>query len=137
MTKRYGFTDWGAEAVLLPKPPKRQRTLPPPSDNLDLLAPSVAVDTSEAAADALNTRPGKARRLTDRHKILMVLAVSPKTREELEGATGLGGNTVRPRVGELSTGGYVRQMDATRLTSTGSPAHLLAITEKGYKQVGR
>lgn len=137
MPKPYGYVDFGREAVLLPKPPKRQRTIKPPPDNLDLLAPSVPVDTSEDAADALNTPQGKARRLTDRHRILMVLATGPKTREELEGETGLIGNTVRPRVGELMTGGYVRQLEATKLTSTGSKAHLLQITEKGYKQVGR
>ncbi len=96
-------------------------------------APSVAVETSMAAADALDTPDGKKRRTTQRVQLLRLIAASEtgKTDDELEVLTGLPGNTVCPRRGELHAAGYVDVSTMTRLTRRHRQARVWFATVRG------
>jgi hypothetical protein len=83
-------------------------------------------ETSRLAA--LDTFP---RQDTHRWRILHAAArAEGATRDELEVLTGLGGNTVRPRVQELIEGGFIFETDQTRTTRHKSEATVVKITTK-------
>lgn len=66
--------------------------------------------TSRLAALRALPRSGSAR-----HAILdLIFRLGPQTDEEIQDRTLLGGNTERPRRGELVTGGWLRDTGLTR-----------------------
>lgn len=98
-------------------------------------APSVPRRTSEDAAD----RQSVPKRETDRVRILQALALSYDgyTRDELAEKLSVTPNTVRPRIAELRTLGFVHDGRLTRLTVTGSPAAVVEITQEGLAYLSR
>ncbi len=79
--------------------------------------------TSRAAAESVEPATAAAHRrrvleyVSNRH--------DGATREEIELATGLSGNTVRPRVVELIHAGSLRESNVTRKTRSGRNAAVL------------
>jgi hypothetical protein len=55
----------------------------------------------------------------------IIMAKDGATREELEGVTGLGGNSIRPRVRELIRAGLLKETGDTRKTRAGIAASVL------------
>lgn len=100
--------------------------------------PSVAVDTSEAAADALDTTEGRKRKTSLRMRMLRVIASreSGFSDDELEAEFGLPGNTICPRRLELVTAGYLDTSALTRPTRKGRQAHVHFCTAKGRALLG-
>lgn len=93
-------------------------------------------ETSRAGALDNYPRSGSQRDRVLRH--VLVSGERGMTREELEQATGLGGNTIRPRVRELIDGSWLRvranDMDGAvalrRKTAMGNWSEVLEATEK-------
>ena len=96
-------------------------------------APSVPVDTSEAAADALSFTPaGKARRRKAQLTVLAILASRDgATIDEIDALTGYGTGTICPRVDELRTAEWIKTTTETRRTRKGSNARVHVITALG------
>jgi hypothetical protein len=96
--------------------------------------PSVPVDTSEAAAEHVHVT-GRAAQL--RVHILQLIAAqvaSGLTADEIEVATGLEGNTVRPRLMELRDQGLIEASGCVkRRTRRGMLARAIYATEKGRR----
>jgi len=81
--------------------------------------------TSIAAAESI-----RGTAATDRQRVLDAIraaGIHGLTREEIEAATGLSGNTVRPRVDKLMTDGLIEEAGEIRRTSTGRPAKVLTV----------
>jgi hypothetical protein len=89
-------------------------------------------ETSRQAAIDTYERMGKHHR-----QILYAIALQGYglTREEIEQVTGLGGNTIRPRVKELIGGGMLVETDRTRTTKRGSRAAVIEATAHGRKEL--
>jgi repressor of nif and glnA expression len=89
-------------------------------------------ETSKEAAASVATRAH-----TQRERILRMLIAlqSPATRECLENALTMKGNSVRPRLRELEDRRLVRRTGEHGLTSSGHKAELLAITERGRQAI--
>jgi hypothetical protein len=121
------------------RPPRHQNVL----DELPLFAapaPSVAVPTSEAAADAVDSPDGRQRAAAIRSRLLVLLCSREAgfTADELEVETGVPGNTVRPRLAELHTAGLIEaSATITRATRTGKQARVVFPTTAGRKAVER
>ena len=82
--------------------------------------------TSNAAAESIS----RARRETDCARILaFIIANCGATREEIELATGIRGNTVRPRCLDLIDAGRVYESAVTRKTTSGRKAFVLKAKE--------
>lgn len=97
-------------------------------------APSAPTPSSEAAADALSTPSGKARRQSQNRRLLALLAAreSGYTREELAEASGIPINVICARVHDCAAMGWLdKSSEITRLTKTGSKASVLFITSQG------
>ena len=97
-------------------------------------APSVPVDSSEAAADAIKAS-GRAAKL--RVLILKMIAArvaSGMTADEIQVATGLGGDTVRPRLMELHDQGLIEASETVkRPTRKGKLARAIYATAKAQR----
>jgi hypothetical protein len=120
------------------RPPRHQAVL----DELPLFAapaPSVAVPTSEAAADAVDTAIGRQRAAETRARLLVLIVAhvgGGMTADELEAATGIPGNSIRPRLSELHTAGLIEASDAVkRRTRSGKLARAIFATQKGHRAV--
>jgi len=82
--------------------------------------------TSIAAADSQSTRKVQ----LDRERILAHVRNSGgETRDQIEEATGMIGNTIRPRVKELLRAGKLVETTIQRPTRTGRGANVLVIGE--------
>jgi len=91
--------------------------------------PSVAVDTSEDAADSLK---GIANRM--RREVLTVVAAAGATGltcEEMCRHTRLAANTGRPRLWELEGMGYIVKSERKRRTQSGRQARAYVATAAG------
>lgn len=78
--------------------------------------------TSRASAAAVD---GGSKKDTDRAAILLLLAhTGPLTDEQIQTATGIEGNTERPRRRELQQAGLVRNSGHTAKTASGRNAFL-------------
>jgi hypothetical protein len=81
--------------------------------------------TSIAAAES---KRGSAA--TDRQRVLDAIraaGIHGLTREQIEVATALTGNTVRPRVAELIAAGTIEEAGELRRTTTGRAARVLSV----------
>lgn len=90
-------------------------------------------DTSRQAALDNYPRSG-----TQRRRVLEAIGQAGewgRTRDELAHELGLSGNAIRPRVCELSDGGFVEESGRTRKTDLGSEAAVLVLTTKGREQM--
>jgi hypothetical protein len=79
--------------------------------------------TSIAAAESI-----RGTAATDRQRVLDAIraaGIHGLTREQIEVATGLAGNSVRPRVAELIAAGTIEEAGEIRRTSTGRAARVL------------
>ena len=95
------------------------------------LAPFSDDDTSREAAKLIVPHLARLER-----SVLVALMARPMSAQGLEVATGLAGNTVRPRLVTLRLKGLVEQ-DATQyaVTESGRRARVWRLTEKGRKVV--
>lgn len=84
-------------------------------------------ETSRAAAERVDTAAISLRARV--HAWLIQRGVAGGTHEEIAAGTGIRLDTVKARVHELGTTGDVRGLDATRPTSTGSPAMVFVSSE--------
>jgi DNA-binding MarR family transcriptional regulator len=89
-------------------------------------APSVPSRTSEDAA-----RDIRVSLSPQRLRILTCLRTRPGTAEEVADRTGLSGNSVRPRLRECETVGWVERTSQVRATRAGRDAYVYALTEAG------
>lgn len=89
-------------------------------------------ETSRQAAIATYPRQG-----SQRWRILCAVAGSKNgmTRDEIEQACDLGGNTVRPRVQEMINDSFLRETMATRTTRSGATAVVLVITDRARAEM--
>lgn len=81
--------------------------------------------TSIAAAESVRSTAA-----TDRQRILEAVraaGIHGMTREQIEVATGLTGNTVRPRVAELLAAGTIEEAGEIRRTTSGRAAKVLTV----------
>lgn len=101
-----------------------------PDPDANALGPIGATDTSRKAALDNFPRSG-----SQRHRILVSLGSSSKTRYELCVTLEMPNQSVCPRIKELINGGWVRSTADTRVTATGSDAEVLEVTEKGAKEL--
>lgn len=86
-------------------------------------------DTSHAAAVAIENKTAMRRR--EVWKALVKAGANGLTRQELEPATCLSGDSIRPRVLELIASGHVIESQVqTRLTRAGNAAAVLLATGK-------
>lgn len=97
-------------------------------------APSVPVDTSESAADAITPHVRWQHRLVCE---ALARTTAGLTRQEIETETRLDGNTIRPRVWELVTMGYVVATGKRARTTSGRQAKVLALTDLGRRTLAR
>lgn len=88
-------------------------------------------DTSKAAARIVKVTA----RSTAARVLVGIAHHGEATNEEIEQITGLDGNTVRPRVGELRVGGYIERTGGTRPTSKGNEAELHRLTDDGRRKI--
>lgn len=95
-------------------------------------APSVDVDTSEAAAASMVVSLSP-----QRERIMRTLAVEDLTAEGIGLLIDLSGNSVRPRLRECETVGWVERLAATRATASGREAHLYRLTDAGRDELRR
>lgn len=115
------------------QPATKRRKVAPPSDSglmlWDAPAPSVPRSTSEDAADGQS----RSKRQIDRVRILRAVAFTRDglTRDQIAEELGISPNTVRPRIVELMTLGYVHDQRLMRLTQTGSLAAVCEATDAG------
>jgi hypothetical protein len=90
------------------------------------LAPHNGTRTSEAAARSLSNT---AQQLAAIHA-LVLSRMDGLTRQEIEDATGLGGDTARPRIWSLLKSGHLIQTEQTRATRSGRQAFILVGVRK-------
>lgn len=139
MTRRaYGYLDWDKEAVLLPKPPKRQKTVGTDGGQTDLLAPVVpaarATDpsTSNDAIHDVLPRAG-----SQQHQLLLAYGSRPMglTNEEAAEIAGLldSRSCWWKRCADLLAAGLIEDTFTEKLASTGSSCRVCAITAKGKR----
>lgn len=137
MTRRaYGFLDWSKEAVLLPKPKPRPKTVGTDAGQTDLLAPVVPAarntdpSTSNAAIHDVLPRAG-----SQQYRLLLAYGSRPMglIAEEAAEIAGLNIRGACPwkRVGELLRAGLLDDTFTTRLASTGSAQRVCSISSKG------
>lgn len=89
--------------------------------------PSVAVDTSEEAAEAIRCITPKLRRQV----FAAILSTGGATCDELCHTLGRGGNTIRPRLRELEDQTLIVKSDRRRPTASGCMAVVYEATAKG------
>ena len=97
-------------------------------------APSQPSATSEAAADAITTPTGKARREAKLVRLLQLIASreSGYTIDELDAETQLGTGTICPRIDELRLAGFIDTSETvTRPTRRKREAAVHFATIKG------
>ena len=96
--------------------------------------PSSPTDTQKAAALTALPTSGSSRMA-----VLDVLAYAQPdaTDEEIADVTLLSLNTVRPRRGELVTGGWVEDSGTRRDTSSGNPSTVWRLTAEARERLGR
>lgn len=94
------------------------------------LGPFNEKETSRHAALDNYPRSG-----SQRHRVLLSIATSSATRNELGRRLNLSTDSVRPRVWELMNGGFVEESGLTRITELKSQAAVLRVTQKGRKQI--
>lgn len=87
-----------------------------------------APETSRQAALANAPRSG-----TQRAKVLLALYDHALTDDEIAATTDLVGNAVRPRRGELVSGGFVEDSGHRRSSWMGHPAVVWQVTDKGAR----
>ena len=98
-----------------------------------LTPPSVAVDTSELAAEAI--RPYRQRIYDIVVTYVTACGVRGATAQEIERGTGFGGSTTRPRLCEATlTGGPLVRCADTRKTTSGRQAHIYRAKAFGPKE---
>lgn len=105
-----------------------KRPARPVADDLPLfVAPSVAVDTSEDAAEKV--RP----RVKDAHRVILALLVMHEYLAcyEIEQRTGWEGNFTRPRLWELEGLQWIRKTGVKRPTPRGATARCYTLTPLG------
>lgn len=97
--------------------------------------PSNGVDTSDAAARrAIKNVAGS------RLRVLAAIAVGETagrclSAEGVESPTGLSGNTIRPRIGELAIAGYIVRTGTKAPTRAGGEAHTWRLTDDGWRKL--
>lgn len=91
-------------------------------------APSVAVDTSEAAADALKSQLSPLR---ERTLLAVGGALDGMTCDELEQHTGLSHQTAAARLWELEGAGFVYKAKQYRMTRRLRAARVYKLTPRG------
>lgn len=97
--------------------------------------PSNGVDTSDAAARrAIKNVAGS------RLRVLAAIAVGETagrclSAEGVEPSTGLSGNTIRPRIGELAIAGYIVRTGTKAPTRAGGEAHTWRLTDDGWRKL--
>lgn len=141
MTRRaYGWLDFGKEAVLLPKPPKRAKTVGTDAGQTDLLAPVVP---AARLSDPLTSNDGIAdvlpRAGSQQHRLLLAYGSRPMGLVAEEAAEIAGLNVAGcchwKRTGELLRKGLLEDTFRTREASTGSQQRILAISERGKRAI--
>lgn len=98
--------------------------------NLFTLAPHSDDDTSRAAAKAIVPHIERLER-----SVLVALMARPMSAQALEAATGLAGNSVRPRLVSLRAKGLAEQGEYTT-TLSGRSARVWRLTDKGREVIG-
>lgn len=141
MTRRaYGFYDWSKEAVLLPKPPKRAKTVGTDAGQGDLLAKVVP---AARLSDPLTSNDGIAdvlpRAGSQQRKLLMAYGSRPMglTNEEAADLAGLldTRSCWWKRCADLLAAGLIEDTLTERTASTGSSCRVCAITAKGKRAI--
>ena len=100
-------------------------------DTVTTHVPEGERDTSKAAAAVANVTAASSRA-----RVLVAIArEGDATNEEIAERTGLSGDTVRPRVGELRAGGYIERTGEKRLTTKGNEAELHRLTDDGWRKI--
>lgn len=138
--KAYGWMDFGKEAVLLPKPPKRVPVTAGTDPQGDLLAPVVPAarrsdppTSNDGIADVL-PRAG-----SQQHRLLLAYGSRPMGLIAEEAAEIAGLNVVGcsywKRIGELLKAGLLDDTFTTRQASTGSEQRVLALNAKGRRAI--
>ena len=138
--KAYGWMDFGKEAVLLPKPPKRVPVTAGTDPTGDLFAPVVPAarntdppTSNDGIADVL-PRAG-----SQQHRLLLAYGSRPMglIAEEAGEIAGLNvvGCSYWKRIGELLKAGLLDDTLTTRLASTGSEQRVLAISQAGKRAI--
>lgn len=101
---------------------------------LDLVAPGPSrgkTDTSAAAAEKVSVSVGSARAT-----ILVAIASRGEgTREQVGKWTGIKDNTVRPRMREMLTSGYLELSGEEGVTDGGNAAELVRLTDDGWRMI--
>ena len=100
-------------------------------DTLSGHVPEGERETSKAAARKVQVTA----RSTAARVLVAIAHFGEATNEMVETFSGLDGNTVRPRVGELRNGGYIERSGATRPTSKGNDAELHRLTDDGRRKL--
>jgi hypothetical protein len=127
----------GTYTRLPSRPTERDRVVAANPAALGLLpAPSVGVDTSEAASETPGARnPSKralqALRRIDGGKLVGGAILPGHTCDELEWVLGLSHQTASALLWRLEGSGYLAKTTATRKTRTGSDARVYVLTDKG------
>lgn len=104
---------------------------PPPSGTLWSQPPSVAVRTSIAAAEQIKPKADALRQMVLRH--IEACGDAGATDEEGMLATGMQGNTYRPRRIELWHAGLVKDNGCTRRTVAGRAAIVWVAVSRGER----
>ena len=91
--------------------------------------PSTPDPHSRAAAASIIGKAGSIR-----HRVAyMVMRSGPVSEEWLESALSLSGNTVRPRIVELSRAGIIERVDALATTRSGRMCWSYVVTDMGRR----
>ena len=141
MTRRaYGYLDFGKEAVLLPKPPKRVPVTAGTDPTGDLFAPVVPAarlsdpTTSDDGIGDVLPRAG-----SQQHRLLLAYGSRPLglTNEEAASIAGLldTRSCWWKRCTDLLAAGLIEDTFTERTASTGSECRVCAITEKGKRAI--
>lgn len=96
-------------------------------------APHNGTPTSIAAAESIVGHLGRMELLVLR----CIIGLNGCTSEEIESATQLNGNTIRPRVVTLREKGYVKDLDGTRTTRSGRQAAVHVATALGFEAAAK
>jgi hypothetical protein len=91
--------------------------------------PSHSDPNSRAAAESMIGAAGSIRRAV----AARIACLGPLAEHELEAATGWSGNTIRPRIVELSRAGIIRRLEETGVTPSGRKCALYLCTDLGLR----
>lgn len=122
--------DWGSGDVVFEgerRPPEPE----PPRPKRRRKAPHNGVDTSKAAAEAVDATPSRSAAI--RMRILELLLATPSglIAEEIQAALSINGNTARPRLDELRKDGLAYDSPTVkRPTQSGCPARVWFAVDK-------